>query len=84
MDHFVDSNDAASVSEHESSSDSESELIQRPRGTVGSSQRETHNAGDRTSIPHSRTTTFKDAELQRDVSGSFGGEMVDRLIRPEV
>ena len=75
VDHFVDSNDVASVSEHDSDSDSDTEVVRRPRGGEeeggGGGNRRTD---DRTSsIPHSRTATFKDAELERDVSGSFGG-----------
>ena len=73
VDHFVDSNDVASVSEHDSDSDSDTEVVRRQRIGEGGGGGNRRTDDRTTSIPHSRTATFKDAELERDVSGSFGG-----------
>ena len=65
VDHFVDSNDVGSISEHGSSSDSESEVERRPLRDGESGHRE--RADNRSSIPYSRTATFKAEELEREV-----------------
>ena len=73
----MDSNDVGSISEHGSSSDSESEVERRPLRDGESGHRE--GRPNRSSIPHSRTATFKEEEMQREVSASFGGETKIRV-----
>jgi hypothetical protein len=76
VDHFLDNSDVKwdqPVSVNESSSDSETEggVERRSRSKALTSERPM-------SIPHSKTISFKDAELLRNTSGSFGGAVCKR------